>query len=110
MFYKFNLTDALLFISAFASLVYSEILFLMVMKISHFIGLWYHQLFWNILTSNKRNKMTDFIPYFAGIITVLFGVAFAYALTNTGKKDEELQKKIKTVRIRNNHCIKSGWS
>jgi hypothetical protein len=30
-----------------------------------------------------------------GIITVLFGVAFAYALTNTGKKDEELQKKIK---------------
>jgi hypothetical protein len=27
MFYKFNLTDALLFISAFASLVYSEILF-----------------------------------------------------------------------------------
>jgi hypothetical protein len=54
--------------------------------------------------------MTDFIPYFAGIITVLFGVAFAYALTNTGKKDEELQKKIKTVRIRNNHCIKSGWS
>jgi hypothetical protein len=48
-------------------------------------------LLWNILTSNKRNKMTDFIPYF-GIITVLFGVAFAYALTNTGKKDE-LQKK-----------------
>jgi cadmium resistance protein CadD (predicted permease) len=37
--------------------------------------------------------MTDFIPYFAGIITVLFGVA--YALTNTGKKDDELQKKIK---------------
>jgi hypothetical protein len=36
--------------------------------------------------------MTDFIPYFAGIITVLFGVAFAYALTNTGK-DDELQKK-----------------
>jgi hypothetical protein len=27
MFYKFNLTDALLFISAFASLVYSEIYF-----------------------------------------------------------------------------------
>jgi hypothetical protein len=53
--------------------------------------------------------MTDFIPYFAGIITV-FGVAFAYALTNTGKKDDELQKKLKTVRIRNNHCIKSGWS
>jgi hypothetical protein len=58
----------------------------------------------------KKKKMTDFIPYFAGIITVLFGVAFAYALTNTGKKDDELQKKLKTVRIRNNHCIKSGWS
>jgi hypothetical protein len=39
--------------------------------------------------------MTDFIPYFAGIITILFGVAFAYALTNTGKNDNELQKKIK---------------
>jgi predicted nucleotide-binding protein (sugar kinase/HSP70/actin superfamily) len=77
MFYKFNLTDALLFISAFASLVYSEILFLMVMKIKPFYRLLgtINTLLWNILTSNKRNKMTDFIPYFAGIITVLFGVA-----------------------------------
>jgi predicted nucleotide-binding protein (sugar kinase/HSP70/actin superfamily) len=101
MFYKFNLTDALLFISAFASLVYSEILFLMVMKIKPFyrpVGT-INTLLWNILTSNKRNKMTDFIPYFAGIITVLFGVAFAYALTNTGKKDDEsCRKKLKTVR------------
>ena len=24
--------------------------------------------------------MTDFIPYFAGIITLLFGIGFAYAL------------------------------
>jgi hypothetical protein len=82
----------------------------MVMKIKPFyrpVGT-INTLLWNILTSNKRNKMTDFIPYFAGIITVLFGVA--YALTNTGKKDDELQKKLKTVRIRNNHCIKSGWS
>jgi hypothetical protein len=38
--------------------------------------------------------MTDFIPYFAGIITILFGVAFAYALTNTSEKDAELKKKI----------------
>lgn len=39
--------------------------------------------------------MTDFIPYFAGIITIVFGIAFAYALTNTSSKDGELQKKIK---------------
>jgi hypothetical protein len=39
--------------------------------------------------------MIDFIPYFAGIITILFGAAFAYGLTNTSKKDAELQKKIK---------------
>jgi hypothetical protein len=65
----------------------------MVMKIKPYrpVGT-INTLLWNILTSNKRNKMTDFIPYFAGIITVLFGVAFAYALTNTGKNDE-LQKK-----------------
>jgi hypothetical protein len=42
--------------------------------------------------------MTDFILYFAGIITLLFGVAFAYALTNTGKKDESCKKRLKTVK------------
>lgn len=26
--------------------------------------------------------MIEFIPYFAGIITVLFGVAFSYAITD----------------------------
>jgi len=26
--------------------------------------------------------MTDFIPYFAGLITLLFGVAFSYAITD----------------------------
>ncbi len=31
--------------------------------------------------------MIDFIPYFAGIITILFGIGFAYALWNIGKKD-----------------------
>ncbi|MFT4680147.1 MAG: hypothetical protein ACI84C_001094 [Flavobacteriales bacterium] len=30
--------------------------------------------------------MIEFIPYFAGIVTVLFGVAFAYALR--GAKDK----------------------
>jgi hypothetical protein len=62
MFYKFNLTDALLFI-AFASLVYSEILFLMVMKKPFYrpVGT-INTLLWNILTSNKKKKMTDFIP------------------------------------------------
>ncbi|RAR50937.1 hypothetical protein B0I10_101108 [Flavobacterium lacus] len=35
--------------------------------------------------------MTDFIPYFAGIITILFGVAFSYALTDGWdfKKDKK---------------------
>ena len=26
--------------------------------------------------------MIDFIPYFAGLITLLFAVAFSYAITN----------------------------
>lgn len=26
--------------------------------------------------------MIDFIPYFAGLITLLFGLAFSYAVTN----------------------------
>ena len=26
--------------------------------------------------------MTDLIPYFAGLITLLFGVAFSYAITD----------------------------
>jgi hypothetical protein len=38
--------------------------------------------------------MTDFIPYFAGIITLIFGIAFAYAITTTQKKDLELKRKI----------------
>lgn len=31
--------------------------------------------------------MIDFIPYFAGIITILFGAGFAYAIRGIGKKD-----------------------
>ncbi|MFT5251974.1 MAG: hypothetical protein ACI87N_000974 [Flavobacteriales bacterium] len=42
--------------------------------------------------------MTDFIPYFAGIITLLFGIAFAYAITTTQKKDQELKRKIEESR------------
>lgn len=26
--------------------------------------------------------MTDFIPYFAGLITLIFGFAFGYSITN----------------------------
>lgn len=26
--------------------------------------------------------MIDFLPYFAGLITVLFGIAFSYAITD----------------------------
>jgi len=33
--------------------------------------------------------MVDFIPYFAGLITLLFGAGFAYALNNSGSKDKE---------------------
>jgi len=31
--------------------------------------------------------MIDFIPYFGGIITLLFGVGFAYAIRTPDKKD-----------------------
>jgi len=32
--------------------------------------------------------MVDLIPYFAGLITLLFGVGFYYALSSTGKNDK----------------------
>jgi len=32
--------------------------------------------------------MINLIPYFAGIITLLFGVGFYYAVAITGKKDK----------------------
>jgi|GEM_PF-841143 len=32
--------------------------------------------------------MTDIIPYFAGFITFLFGIAFALAIKQPDKKDE----------------------
>jgi|TARA_R110000851_G_scaffold216187_1_gene369087 hypothetical protein len=59
MFYKFNLTDALLFISAFASLVYSEILFFDGHENQAiFIGLWVPSIlcFGIYLHLIKRNK------------------------------------------------------
>ncbi|MFT5251973.1 MAG: hypothetical protein ACI87N_000973 [Flavobacteriales bacterium] len=41
MFYKFDLTDKLLFVSAFASLIYSEVLFFNGFENQAiFIGLW----------------------------------------------------------------------
>jgi hypothetical protein len=30
--------------------------------------------------------MTDLIPYFAGLITILFGVGFGYAIITIGKE------------------------
>ena len=33
--------------------------------------------------------MTDFIPYFAGLITLIFGVAFSYAITDGWKSDDK---------------------
>jgi|TARA_B110000914_G_scaffold221466_1_gene233295 hypothetical protein len=30
--------------------------------------------------------MIDFVPYFAGLITLLFGVGFGYAIIIPGKK------------------------
>jgi hypothetical protein len=32
--------------------------------------------------------MTEIIPYFAGLITLLFGLGFALAITQTDKKEE----------------------
>jgi hypothetical protein len=32
--------------------------------------------------------MTEIIPYFAGLITLLFGIGFALALRQTEKKDK----------------------
>jgi hypothetical protein len=32
--------------------------------------------------------MTDFIPYFAGIVTLLFGVGFYFAIEKTKKEKE----------------------
>jgi len=33
--------------------------------------------------------MVDFIPYFAGFITVLFGIAFGLSLINANKKHKK---------------------
>jgi len=36
--------------------------------------------------------MTDFIPYFAGLITIIFSVAFSYAVSD-GWKFKKAKKK-----------------
>jgi hypothetical protein len=33
--------------------------------------------------------MVNYIPYFAGFITVLFGIAFGLSLNNANKKDKK---------------------
>jgi len=84
MFKKFNITDILLLVSALSSLIFSEILFFSGEKENAiFIGLWVPSIlaFGIYLRSIKNSKkMSDFIPYFAGIITFIFGVAFYLAL------------------------------
>lgn len=32
--------------------------------------------------------MTEIIPYFAGFITLIFGIAFAFAIKSSNKKDK----------------------
>ena len=32
--------------------------------------------------------MIEFIPYFAGLITLLFGIGFALAITQNSRKDK----------------------
>jgi|AntRauTorckE5430_2_1112549.scaffolds.fasta_scaffold02594_8 hypothetical protein len=36
--------------------------------------------------------MIDFIPYFAGLITLVFGIAFSYAITDGWKFKEDEEK------------------
>jgi hypothetical protein len=31
--------------------------------------------------------MIEFIPYFAGLITIVFGIGFAYAITDGWRRD-----------------------
>jgi hypothetical protein len=33
--------------------------------------------------------MVEFIPYFAGFVTLLFGIAFGLSLVNANKKDKK---------------------
>lgn len=33
--------------------------------------------------------MIEFIPYFGGLITLMFGAGFAYAITSHNKKDPQ---------------------
>jgi hypothetical protein len=33
--------------------------------------------------------MTEIIPYFAGFITILFGLGFAFAISQPAKKDKQ---------------------
>lgn len=36
--------------------------------------------------------MTDFLPYFAAIITLLFGIGFSYAITDGWKFRDKYKK------------------
>jgi uncharacterized membrane protein YfcA len=41
-------------------------------------------MFWYLPALTKQ-KMTEILPYFAGLITILFGVGFGYAIVTAGK-------------------------
>jgi len=67
------------------SLTYSEVLFFNGnSNEAIFIGLWVPSILCFGIYFNLINKKTmiDFIPYFAGLITLLFGVAFSYAVSD----------------------------
>jgi hypothetical protein len=42
----------------------------------------------NIIETNKQPKMIEIIPYFAALITILFGVAFILALNRFRGENE----------------------
>ena len=40
----------------------------------------------NLFKTSKQRKMTEIIPYFAGLITLLFGIGFLLALREMNKE------------------------
>jgi hypothetical protein len=80
MLKKFTITDKLLFISAFLSLIFSEILYFEGSKDQAiFIGLWVPSIlaFEPFKTHPKNNKYVLNNYHFAALITVLFWTRFA---------------------------------
>lgn len=79
MYKKFTTADKLLFAAAILSLIFSEVLYFQGEKADGtFIGLWVPSIlaFGIYVKLINNTKMIDFIPYFAALITLLFGIAF----------------------------------